>query len=86
MKKITIYTASNCPYCHSAKLLLKKRQIPFEEIEISPQDGDSWEKLSIRSGMKTVPQIFHGEKLIGGFNELSALDNLDGLSSLHSPT
>jgi len=49
---------------------------------VDPDDDQMWEDLYKRSGMKTVPQIFHGKKLIGGFRELDALDKVDSLASL----
>jgi glutaredoxin 3 len=73
-----------CPYCASAVLLLKKRGIAFETTLVDPNDDSMWEKLEKRSGMKTVPQIFHGNKLIGGFRELEALDQQDQLVSLQA--
>lgn len=70
--KVTIYTTSSCPYCHAAKDLLKRRNIAFEEIDVS--DDEDFKKLVARTGMKTVPQIFFDEKLVGGFQELAALN------------
>lgn len=82
--KVKVYTTEYCPYCQSAKRLLNQRGISFEEIKLSEDDDQAWDELSARSGMQTVPQIFHGEKLIGGYRELAALDQKDQLSSLKS--
>jgi|GEM_PF-548234 glutaredoxin 3 len=79
---VTIYTMKQCPYCVSATSLLNKRGIVFESVVVDPDDDQMWEDLYKRSGMKTVPQIFHGKKLIGGFRELDALDKVDSLASL----
>lgn len=70
--KVTVYTTSSCPYCHAAKDLLKRRNIAFAEIDVS--DDEDFKKLAARTGMRTVPQIFFDEKLVGGFQELAALD------------
>jgi glutaredoxin 3 len=81
-KKITVYTMDYCPYCERAKALLKQRQIPFEEIRVAEEDDAAWDALYQRSGMKTMPQIFADEKIIGGFSDLAALDSKDQLTSL----
>ncbi|MDO8461327.1 MAG: glutaredoxin domain-containing protein [Deltaproteobacteria bacterium] len=72
MKKVAIYTTHSCPYCRMAKSLLKRRNIPFEEIDVS--DDEQFETLVDRTGFKTVPQIFFDYELIGGYEELSKLD------------
>jgi glutaredoxin 3 len=74
MSSITIYTKSSCPYCHAAKDLLKKKGATVEEISV---DGDraAQVKMAARAGGRsTVPQIFIGEKHIGGCDELYDLD------------
>lgn len=72
---VTIYTTPSCPYCHAAKELLKRKGADFREIDVS--DDAEFDALTRRTGWKTVPQIFIGEKMIGGFRELSTLE-LDG--------
>ncbi len=86
MSKVIIYTPSDfaCPYCIRAKALLQQRGIAFDEIQVSSEDDAQWDELYKKSGMKTVPQIFHGDVLVGGFTELAALDKTDQLRSLKS--
>ncbi|MCM2323468.1 MAG: glutaredoxin 3 [Oligoflexia bacterium] len=79
---VKIYTTDSCPYCTRAKALLQQRGVPFEEIRISWDDDAAWDELSRRSGMQTVPQIFAGDRLIGGYTELAQLDSTQGLDSL----
>jgi glutaredoxin 3 len=74
MSSITIYTKSSCPYCHAAKDLLKKKGAPYDEI---PVDGDRAAQMNMAAragGRSTVPQIFIGEKHIGGCDDLYDLD------------
>ena len=76
---VTLYTTAVCPYCVAAKRLLRQRDIPFDEIDVT---GDlakrAW--LVEATGRRTVPQIFiHGEP-IGGYDDLAALDR-EGLLS-----
>lgn len=80
--KITIYTQEVCPYCDRAKALLKGRGIPYTEIRLDYDDDAAWDALTQRSGMKTVPQIFADDRLIGGYTDLAALDRQDQLASL----
>ena len=71
-KPVTIYTTSYCPYCMRAKQLLKKKNIPFREIDLT-NDSREREKAQKRTGWMTVPMIFIGEEFIGGADELDAL-------------
>jgi glutaredoxin 3 len=81
---VTVYTTEFCPYCVRAKELLRRRQVSFKEIMISMEDDDAWDALFKVSGMQTVPQIFHKDRLIGGYDALAALDRQDELNSLKS--
>ena len=82
MANIKLYTTDYCPYCQMAKQLLQQREVEFEEIYVSRDDQKTRTDLYRQSGMKTMPQIFSGEQLIGGYTELSELDKKDMLSSL----
>jgi glutaredoxin 3 len=72
----------HCPYCLRAKQLLSQRGIPFQEHLVEEEDDAQWDALYQRSGMRTMPQIFFGDELIGGFTELAALDQKNQLKSL----
>lgn len=80
--KVTVYTMAYCPYCERAKQLLKSRGVAFDEVLVPEDDDAQWEALEKRSGLKTMPQIFNGEELVGGYSDLAALDKSDGLASL----
>ena len=79
MQNVTVYTTDNCPYCINAKALLTKRGIPFEEKLVKLNDYESRDELQQKSGMKTFPQIFLNDQIIGGFSELAVLDQKDEL-------
>ncbi len=81
MAKVTIYTWTVCPYCVRAKRLLKEKGVEFEEINLDGHD-EKFEELKKKSGMKTVPQIFINDKLVGGFQELSTANNSGELDKL----
>jgi glutaredoxin 3 len=71
--EVKVYTTTFCAYCVRAKALLKKRGIPFEEIDVS-NDTAARDWLVKASGRKTVPQIFIAGESIGGSDELAAMD------------
>ncbi|HWD74134.1 MAG TPA: glutaredoxin domain-containing protein [Solirubrobacteraceae bacterium] len=81
MKPITVYTTDHCPYCSSAKTLLTKRSIEYEEVNLA-RDPDGRAKLSELTGMITFPQIVIGGETLGGFQELLAADRAGRLSEL----
>lgn len=81
MKKVVVYTTQFCPFCVRAKQLLSGKGVPFEEVNLEGK-FDELQELKQRTGLRTVPQIFIADKLIGGFTELAALETsgeLDGL-------
>jgi glutaredoxin 3 len=81
MTQVTLYTTESCPFCTSAKTLLARRGIAYEEINLA-RDPDGRAALQKRTGMFTFPQIVIGEQPIGGFTELLAADRAGRLSEL----
>jgi len=79
---VTVYTKDYCPYCDAAKSLLKDKGVPYQEIKLQAEDATLWADLVKRSGMRTVPQIFQGDQLIGGYDQLAALNKRQGLEHL----
>ena len=77
MPKILIYTTKLCPYCHSAKRLLAKKEVDFEEIDVTFSPGGRREMIEKADGATSVPQIWIGETHIGGSDELFELE-MDG--------
>ncbi len=75
MPPVKIYTTPICPYCVRAKALLKKKGAPFEEVDVfmDPDARDEMEAVS--NGRRTVPQIFIGDRHVGGCDDLYALDS-----------
>lgn len=72
MKKATIYSADACPWCIRAKRLMDANGIKYDEIKLE-FDSKEFDELVERTKMQTVPQIFFGDDLIGGFPELKAI-------------
>jgi len=74
MPTIKMYTTGTCPYCLRAKQLLKARGVAeIDEIRVDLEPGQRRHMVS-ETGRRTVPQIFIGQKHIGGCDELVALD------------
>jgi glutaredoxin len=67
--KAVIWSKDACPFCDQAKKLLKLKDIDYEERNIS-KDWTREQLLSAVPDARTLPQIFLGDKLIGGFTEL----------------
>jgi glutaredoxin 3 len=82
MAPVEIYTTPYCPYCIDAKALLKKKNVPFTEIDVS-RDRDLKQKMIQRAnGGYTVPQIFIGSVHVGGCDDLYELDSAGKLDAL----
>jgi glutaredoxin 3 len=80
--KVQVYTTSYCPYCVRAKSLLKRKGIEFEEIDVTDDDALRTKMIELSGGRRTVPEIFINDKIVGGYDDLKALDDagkLDGL-------
>jgi glutaredoxin 3 len=76
MSEIVIYTSQTCGYCQRAKRLLERKGVSYDEIRVDI-DPERWREMSARSGRDTVPQLFIGERHVGGFDDMVDLD-LDG--------
>ena len=81
MGRITVYTTEPCGYCRTAKALLQRRRIPYEEINLA-KDADGRAELVARTGMMTFPQVIIDGQPIGGFQELAAADRTGRLAAL----
>jgi glutaredoxin 3 len=72
-KRVIVYTTEPCGFCRTAKALLLKRGVPFEEINLA-KDPTGRAELADRTGMMTFPQVVIDDKPIGGFQELARAD------------
>jgi len=71
--RITIYTKRTGPYCVRAKRLLDRKGVAYEEIDAERDETlRAW--LVEKTGQMTVPQIFAGDRSLGGFSDIDALD------------
>lgn len=86
MADVTIYTTAFCPYCHRAKALLKKKGVTYDEIGVGFSAAKRREMTERAGGAHTVPQIFVGERHLGGCDELYALEAKGELDSILATT
>jgi glutaredoxin 3 len=78
---VTIYTTDPCARCVTAKALLTKRGVGYQEVNLS-KDPDGRAELSRRTGMVTFPQIVIDEETLGGLDDLIAADREGRLKGL----
>ncbi|MBD5771011.1 glutaredoxin 3 [Marinomonas colpomeniae] len=81
MATVTIYSSNYCPFCTRAKQLLSSKNVAFNEINV---DGNNKlrQEMTKKSGRTSVPQIWIGEKHVGGCDELYDLERKDALDGL----
>jgi glutaredoxin 3 len=82
MARIEIYTTRYCGYCRSAKTLLARKGVPFEEIDVTADPEGRSRMVERSKGRYTVPQIFIGQTHVGGSDELHALNREGELDPL----
>ena len=78
---VTVYVSGWCPYCQRATGLLAQKNVEFSEINIE-DDEKLREEMYARSNRRTVPQIFIGDKHVGGCDDLIDLDRSGELDRL----
>jgi glutaredoxin 3 len=86
-ERIVVYSSPFCGYCSAAKRLLTSKGAAFTEIDVMFDPARKTEMIQ-RSGRRTVPQIFIGDRHIGGYDDLNALDKrgeLDPLLAAEKP-
>ena len=82
MPKITLYLTGACPFCHMAeRLLISKGVTEIDKVRVD-LDPLKREEMMTKTGRRTVPQIYIGERHVGGFDDLAALDKAGELAAL----
>ena len=77
-----MYSTGTCPYCVMAERLLRSKgvcEIEKIRVDLAPERRA---EMTERSGRRTVPQIYIGDRHVGGFEDLSALDRAGTLELL----
>ena len=82
MAKVLMYSTGVCPFCLMAERLLKSKGVEtIEKIRVDLEPQRRVEMMQ-RTGRRTVPQIYIGERHVGGYDDLAALDRAGGLDPL----
>ena len=79
--QIEIYTGPNCGYCQRAKALLNRKKLPYREFDISATHNHQ-QLLRRLPRARTIPQIFIGERHLGGCEDLELLESTGGLDAV----
>jgi glutaredoxin 3 len=79
--KIKMYTTRFCPFCVMAKRLLAAKGVSLEEVNVE-SDPVQRQEMMTRTGRRTVPQIFIGDRHIGGYEDIAELDHKGQLDPL----
>jgi glutaredoxin 3 len=79
---VLMYSTTWCPYCDRARALLERKSVAYREIKLDEDPAEREAMLARSGGRRTVPQIFIGERHVGGFDDLYALDRSGELDRL----
>ena len=79
---VTIYTKPFCPYCSRALMLLREKGVDFTEVEAAWDPEKKREMVQRSGGRMTFPQIFIGDRHIGGCDDMFDLDDRGELDRL----
>jgi len=82
MPPVEVYTTPFCPYCVSAKELLRSKGVPFVEINVAGAPDVRAQMVERANGLTTVPQIFIGTTHVGGCDDLYELEDAGKLDPL----
>lgn len=81
MSNIVVYATEFCPYCRRARALLDSKRVRYVVLDVN-QDPGLWNEIAERTGRDTVPQIFIGDRHVGGCDDLFALERCGELEPL----
>ncbi|QJR13896.1 glutaredoxin 3 [Usitatibacter palustris] len=84
MARVVMYSTAVCPFCQMAERLLRAKgvaEIEKVRVDLEPERR---EEMVSRTGRRTVPQIYVGDRHVGGYDDLAALDRAGGLEALLS--
>lgn len=78
---IVVYSSAFCPYCRRARALLDSKGSRYTVLDVD-REPRLWDEIARRTGRSTVPQIFIGDRHVGGCDDLFALDRRGELDAL----
>jgi glutaredoxin 3 len=81
MAKVLMYSTGVCPFCLMAERLLRAKGADIEKVRVD-LEPERRQEMMTRTGRRTVPQIYVGDRHVGGYDDLAALDRAGGLDPL----
>jgi len=81
MAKVLMYSTAVCPFCLMAERLLRAKGADIEKVRVD-LEPERRQEMMTRTGRRTVPQIYVGDRHVGGYDDLAALDRAGGLDPL----
>jgi glutaredoxin 3 len=81
MAKVLMYSTGVCPFCLMAERLLRAKGVEVEKVRVD-LEPERRQEMMTRTGRRTVPQIYVGDRHVGGYDDLAALDRAGGLDAL----
>lgn len=81
LPKVLMYCTAACPFCHAAERLLAQKGVALVKVRVDLEPARRAEMMQ-RSGRRTVPQIWIGERHVGGCDDLYDLERQGGLDPL----
>jgi glutaredoxin 3 len=79
---VLMYSTGWCPYCDRARALLERKGVALREVKVDEDPAERDAMLKRSGGRRTVPQIFIGDRHVGGYDDLYALDKAGELDEL----
>lgn len=80
--EVILYTTAWCPHCMRAKALLERKGIAFREVDVEESRELRQEMITRSGGRRSVPQVFIGDRHLGGAEELAAAERSGELDRL----
>lgn len=80
--RVRVFTRGWCVYCLAAKRLMRRLDVPIEELRVD-HDPELWKRASAAAGgWPTVPMIFIDDRFIGGYREVRSMHRRGVLRAL----
>ncbi len=80
--KVEVYYWTTCPYCTKSRALLDNKNVTYTGYDITGDEDARAKMIERTGGPKSVPQIFINDKLVGGCDDLHALEDKGELDTL----
>lgn len=79
---VVMYSTAWCGYCQRARNLFERKGVAVQELKIDEDPSARDAMLAKSGGRRTVPQIFIGDRHVGGYDDVAALDRAGELDKL----